>query len=360
MECRACRHAAPTRWLGGAALAIVSTMAERRTRAKVRIVVGVDGSPRSEDAVSFADRLAAVTGAELALLAAFAPGTWFGCPANRALGEQTREVTQKKLTRMRGLVDGKLVTTHASQDRSPARALRTLAERTRAALIVVGSTHRGRAGRVLPGSVAERLLHRAPCPVAIVPVDYRKRDFGHVRVVGVGFDGSEESREALNAASEIARGLRAQLRVVRVFDASWDATPALVPAGHGYVAVHRRLERRAREDLKRLVAGLPAATVAEGLFPPGRPARELVAQSEGVDLLVLGARAHGPLRTVLSPGVSRIVLRDAACPVIVVPRAARATLGELFAPACETKCEPPVRSALSARDQGWTSPRRIA
>jgi hypothetical protein len=53
---------------------------------------------------------------------------------------------------------------------------------------------------------------------------------------------------------------------------------------------------------------MPEATVAEGLFPPGGPVRELVAQSEGVDLLDLGARAHGPLRTVLSPGVSRIVL----------------------------------------------------
>jgi hypothetical protein len=119
-------------------------------------------------------------------------------------------------------------------------------------------------------------------------------------------------------------------------------------------------ERVVREDLERLVAGLPEATVAERLFPPGRPARELVAQSEGIDMRALGARAYSPLRTVLSPGVSRIVLRDAACPVIVVPRAARATLGELFASACETKCGPEVRSALSARDQGWTSPRRIA
>jgi universal stress protein family protein len=131
-------------------------------------------------------------------------------------------------------------------------------------------------------------------------------------------------------------------------------------AGHGYVAVHRRLERRAREGLERLVAGLPEATVAQGVFPPGRPARELVAQSDGVDLLVVGAPAHGALRTVLSRGVSRIVVRDAACPVIVVPRGARPTLGELFAPPRATKREPPVHVALPARDQGWTSPRRIA
>jgi nucleotide-binding universal stress UspA family protein len=203
---------------------------------------------------------------------------------------------------------------------------------------------------VLPGSIAERLVHRAPCPVAIVPIDYRNRNGKHVRIVGLAYDGSEESRAALSAASEIARGLEAQLRVVRVFDPSWDATPALMPAGHGYVAVHRRLERRAREELERLVAGLPEATVAEGVFPPGCPARELVAQSHGVDLLVVGVRAHGPLRTVLARGRSRIVGRHAACPVIVVPRGARPTLGELFAPARATTREPSVHVPLDARN----------
>jgi nucleotide-binding universal stress UspA family protein len=152
------------------------------------------------------------------------------------------------------------------------------------------------------------------------------------------------------------------LRVVRVFDASWDATPALMAAGHSYVAVHRGLERRAREDLERLVAGLPEATVAEGMFPPGRPARELVAQSLAVDLLVVGASAHGPLRAVLSRSVSRIVARDAACPVIVLPRGARATLSELFAQARVLDEARTARAdhAFRAVSQGETRPRRVA
>jgi nucleotide-binding universal stress UspA family protein len=326
------------------------------------IIVGVDGSPRSEDALSFASQLAAVTGAKLALLAAFAPGDRPTRPAGSALREHASEVTRKMLMRMRRLVDRESVTTHAIADRSPARALHTLAERNDAALIVVGSTHRSSVGRVLPGSTADRLLHRAPCPVAIVPIDYRKRSQEHMRNIGVGYDGSEESRAALNAAAQIARCLAAQLCVVRVFDASWDATPALMATGHSYVAVHRRLERRAREDLERLVAGLPEATVAEGVFPPGHPARELVAQSHRVDVLVLGARGHGPVRAVLSGSVSRIVVRDAACPVIVVPRGARATVSELFAqPSVLDEARTAgAHPAFRAVGQGWASPRRIA
>jgi nucleotide-binding universal stress UspA family protein len=337
-------------------------MAHQRTHGRREIIVGVDGSPRSEDALSFASQLAAVTGANLALLAAFTPGDRPSRPAENALRENASEVARKTLTRMRGLVDRESVTTHAIADRSAARALQALAEQNDAALIVVGSTHRGRVARVLSRSTADRLLHRAPCPVAIAPIDYRKRSREHMRNIGVAYDGSEESRAALNAAAQIARALAASLRVVRVFDAAWDATPALMASGHSYVAVHRRLQRRAREDLEWFLEGLPEAIVADAVFPPGRPARELVTQSAGVNLLVLGACGHGPLRAVLSRSVSRIVIRDAACPVIVVPRAGRATLSELFSqPSVLDEARTAgAHPAFRAAGQAWTSPRRIA
>ena len=59
-------------------------------------------------------------------------------------------------------------------DTSPANALHRIAHAEHAALVIVGSTHTGRAGRVLPGSTGERLLHGSPCSVAVVPKDYRE------------------------------------------------------------------------------------------------------------------------------------------------------------------------------------------
>jgi nucleotide-binding universal stress UspA family protein len=315
---------------------MVPTMARQRIPGTLEIIVGVDGFPRAEDALSFADRLAAVTGAKLTLLADFPDWDSPDRPVGNALREQASDESHQRFKRMRGLDDGDSVATHAIADRSHARALATFARRRDAALIVVGSARRGRIGRVLPGSTIDVLLHHAPCPVAIVPIDYCISN-SHIRMIGVGYDGSEDSHAALNAASKIARRLGAQLRVVRVFDAAWGATPALMATGHTYTAVHRQVERRAREDLERLVAGLPEAAVAEGVSPPGRPARELVAQSASVDLLVLGARGYGPLRAALLGAVSRTVVRDAACPVIVVPRGARAPLGELFATPIEER-----------------------
>ena len=58
---------------------------------------------------------------------------------------------------------------------SPPTACTRSPRRMDAGLIVVGSTHTGRAGRVLPGSTAERLLHGSPCPVAVAPKGYAHR-----------------------------------------------------------------------------------------------------------------------------------------------------------------------------------------
>ena len=82
---------------------------------------------------------------------------------------------------------------------------------------MVGSTHTGRAGRVLPGSTAERLLHGSPCPVAVAPKGYTRRPGAEPGIVGCGFDGSQSAQRALQAAEQIAAATGARLRVIRAF-----------------------------------------------------------------------------------------------------------------------------------------------
>ena len=50
------------------------------------------------------------------------------------------------------------------------------------------------------------------------------------------------------------------------------------------------------------------------------PGEALTALSAELDLLVCGSRGYGPLRSVLLGSVSHAVVREASCPVIVVPR----------------------------------------
>jgi nucleotide-binding universal stress UspA family protein len=51
--------------------------------------------------------------------------------------------------------------------------------------------------------------------------------------------------------------------------------------------------------------------------------------------MIMGSRGYGPLQAVLLGGVTHAVVRKAACPVIVLPRGARNSLGRLLAHAEE-------------------------
>jgi nucleotide-binding universal stress UspA family protein len=251
------------------------------------IVVGADATERSRDAVAFARRLAP---AELILACAVPP----------------------ELTPPDDLVPG----TQVIAEGSPARALHTLAETRGADLVVVGSTHTGRLGRVFPGATGEKLLHGAPCAVAVVPRGHPDRPLARI---GVAYDGTDEAKAALALAARLAKRFDAKLELIGVASRERYAGPALA-GGDGYEMETLRVETE-----KRIQAALDEG--AQGLDMPsetvlrdGDPAEELAEQSEQVDLIVTGSRGYGPLRAVLMGGVSGRLIRLAHCPVIVVPR----------------------------------------
>ena len=293
------------------------------------ILVGVDGTEGAEDALAFARRLATLTGARLRLANAF-PYTDFPSRASNEAFRQELESDAKTILDRAGGDDSPK---HAIADVSPPHALHELAEETGASLIVVGSTRRGPVGCVFPGSTGERLLHGSPCPVAIVPKGYRSSD-PDLKVIGVGYDGSEESEVALVTASELARRVGAALRIIRVFDTGQIGTPALM-SGPGYYSVPREVERKEREQFERRAGEQPQEVEVDPMFYAGIPHKELAEQSKAVDLMIMGSRGYGPRRAVLLGGVSHALVRKAACPVIILPRGAKTSLAELLVPAAE-------------------------
>ena len=110
-----------------------------------------------------------------------------------------------------------------------------------------------------PGATAERLLHGSPCAVAVVPEGYRTWPEEPIRRVGVGTDGSRESLPAVAAATDLARALGAQLKVISVAPTESYTAPALT-GGPGYHTLREDIERRQRESLQSAVESLPAGT----------------------------------------------------------------------------------------------------
>jgi len=298
-----------------------------------KVLIGVDGSDRSEDAVTFGRALALAAGAPVILSTAHQPEP----PQPRLDGHFAqhglREDAESMLARFAlMLLDVEDVERRPLADHSPARALRAAAEHAGAGIVVVGSSHRGRLGRVLPGSTAERLLHGAPCPVAVAPVGFGARGLREHPVIGCGYEASEEGAAALGAAEELALALEGSLQVTHVIEPpSWIYDSGEMPLN--MPELDARMRSEAERMLVERVGHLAAALhEVEGTVQIGRPADRLIELTETVDLMVVGSRGYGPLRSVLLGGVSGQLIRSAACPVIVVPRGAHTTVGSLFGP----------------------------
>lgn len=295
-----------------------------------KIIVGVDESERSKDALALAGRLARGSDAELMLVCVYPHDDVPSRGAASGYARYLRDDTVAMLDRFAADVPEALrVQTRAIPDLSPPRAIQELATSEHASLIVIGSSHRGAVGRVLAGTTAERLLHGAPCPVAVAPAGYAE-DEGHIGTIAVGYDGSTESEAALTAAIAVARSHGARLRVIEVVDLAWMGTPALM-TGAGFVTQPDDLRERARRHVTEKVTGLPDDIAAHPQVLMGTPEPMLAEQSVHADLFVVGSRGYGPHRAVLLGSVSGRLVRDAACPVLVVPRGVTAPLEDLFA-----------------------------
>jgi nucleotide-binding universal stress UspA family protein len=282
-----------------------------------KIIVGVDESQGSSDAIALASRLAGITGSALMLVNVFPYDERPSRALNRGFEEYLRQASRELLGRIRSTHGDESVEIRAIANPSPAHGLHELAEKEDAGLIVVGSTHTGRAGRVLPGSTAERLLHGSPCPLAVAPKgDAQDRE---PTIIGCGYDGSAAAHHALAAAHRVAAATGARLRVIRAFQPLAYDIPADVVAGGSY---NDALHDRASAELDEAVATIETEPRAERYFAVGDPADILAEASEQLDLLFVGSRGYGPLHAVMVGGVGGRLVREAACPVIVLPRTA--------------------------------------
>ena len=171
-----------------------------------RILVGVDGSERSVDALAFGRLLAERAGASLSVGCVYGAAHAFGplgseAEACAAIRDVSRRAAWPDEHRNRLMRD------------SPAAGLRRLIGEEAAEIVVVGSSHRSGVGRVLPrerstnystGLLAPSRWRRTDSPL--------QRDAG-LRVTGVGFDGSDESRAALATAESLALTAGGAVRV---------------------------------------------------------------------------------------------------------------------------------------------------
>jgi nucleotide-binding universal stress UspA family protein len=202
---------------------------------------------------------------------------------------------------------------HASGHGSPRQQLYQEASARHAEIVVLGSSHRGEPGHTAPGKLLRGLIHASPSPIAVAPRGYADRAIGPPRVIGVAFDNSPEAQRALELAARLATAASAALRVIMVYEG---AAPVEQPPP-GVVTQHALMQ----EALHRTVADLPSELRAEPRFLYGSAAHVLAEQAElGVDLMVTGSRAYGPILSFWLGSVSEDLIRLSATPLVIAPR----------------------------------------
>lgn len=137
----------------------------------------------------------------------------------------------------------------------------------------------------------------------------------------VGFDGSANSVSALEWALDFVSRSGGGT-VVAVM--SWTFSPT---AGVGYglagyaLPPAESMQEASEGALADALAGVvaPAGVTLESVVREGPPAKVLVDESEGADLLVVGKRGHGGFLGLLMGSVTTQVANHATCPLVIVP-----------------------------------------
>lgn len=281
------------------------------------IVVGYDEPERGGEAIALAEALRDPRHGSLLLASAYLPTPVPTAPFEFAVDQ--RDPTESLLSEARAQLEGRVPVRTISVPAAPARALTEIAEREHADLVVVGSSHHGKVGRVLPGTTAEWLLRGAPCAVAVAPRGYERDDIRHI---GVAYEGSPEAEAALRAAEALALELGATLTVYCVVEPQ-PATDSTIAAGTGAEWPSVTAKQHGRQLLYYVADHAPQGLRPETLLLHGHAAEQIARRTDGVlDLLFAGSRGYGPLRRALLGSVSGELVRDAGCPVVITPRSA--------------------------------------
>jgi nucleotide-binding universal stress UspA family protein len=284
------------------------------------IVVGVDGSSSSSQALLWAVGQATAERRTLTLLHALPRITPASLDPTVSDPREAQELLflaggQEALDRARGDVHRlapDLKVRDLLRPADPREALIEVSET--AAMIVLGSRGRGHMKSLLLGSTAVAVVRHAHCPVVV----HRPTSLSPVRNgIAVGADASEDSLPVLDFAFRQASIRNLPLTVVHSFW-SFQQPSTVEDVDADQAAATLELQLALSESLAGFGEKYPDVRVHTEI-DQGMPERFLLRLADEMDLLVVGAHHVSRGQQFMFGSVSVWLVEHASCPVAVVP-----------------------------------------
>jgi len=188
-------------------------------------------------------------------------------------------------------------------------------------LLVMGTHGRSGFDRLLLGSVTEKVLRKAPCPILTVPPHAPAKaplDVAFTRIL-CPVDVSPSALQAFGFALDLARQAGGSVTVLHAIE--WLADEEARAHAHFNVPEYRQhLVEDAHARLQALLADEPRTCDMKDVVAFGRAYREILktAAAQEADLIVMGAQGRGGVGLTLFGSTTQQVVRAAACPVLTV------------------------------------------
>ncbi|NMB23611.1 MAG: universal stress protein [Corynebacterium sp.] len=287
------------------------------------VVVAVDGSEASKQAVRWAANTANKRGIPLRLASSYTMPQFLyaeGMVPPQELFDDLQAEALEKIDEARAIAhemapDIKIG--HTIAEGSPIDMLLEMSKSV--TMIVMGSRGLGGLSGMVMGSVSGAVVSHAQCPVVVVREDSSVNEDNKYGPVVVGVDGSEVSQRATEVAFAEASARGAELIAVHTWmDMQVQASLAgLAAAQQQWDEVEREQTELLIERIKPLAEQYPDVPVKK-VITRDRPVRALAETSEGAQLLVVGSHGRGGFKGMLLGSTSRALLQSAPCPMMVV------------------------------------------
>lgn len=208
----------------------------------------------------------------------------------------------------------------------PARHILDRASTLPADLIVMGTHGSGGFEHLMLGSVTEKIVRKARCPVLTVPPHVEERSPLPFTRLLCAVDFSDASLSAVRFALSLARESGACLTLLHVLEWPWHEPPRprfdeLPAAQAAALAEFRRYsEESARKRLESLVPDSDSVSRVTTRLRSGKPHVQILelAAEEHSDIIIIGVQGRNGLDVALFGSTTNQVVRRAACPVLTL------------------------------------------